>query len=1303
MTGLTGNLPPLSVEGNLCQNWNEWIQDFNIYMTASGYDSLKEFRKVSIFLHFIGKPALKIFNSFNQDIKTVTLETVISCFADYFIPRKNVTIERHKFFTRLQSADENISEYVADLKNLSMSCEFDTLRESLVKDVLIFGLHNNWQQLKQHLLREDELSLDKALKICSSMELSKHRTEQLNNPSEEVLTVQTTKVSSSRSRKNSQSKSKWSSQRNTSQKRELSSAQKRNNNGKYVSSKSNNCTRCGQIHKFKCPAFGVQCNNCKNYNHFAKFCKSKSVKVVSIESNNESETDQLFVGTVYTISNNSSQTWQIDLYINNIPISCLLDTGAQANIMSLHNLLKLKVSEASIIKKNTTKLMSIHSIDIPTLGTCSLRCCYKNSIEVITFFIVDFDCITVLGLASCQQLNLLQRVNVVNNNSSHSVLKYYNDIFEGLGCLPIKCHIHINNEVEPIIDAPRKIPFALYEQLRKELDNMCYLKVIERIASPTSWVSSIVIVKKKNNKLRICLDPRNLNRAISRSHYPLPTFEAVKTQLSGTKFFSTLDANSGFWMIPLDEKSSELCTFNTPFGRYKFLRLPYGLNCAPEIFHRIITELFSDIVGVIVYIDDLIITGTTLEEHNQRLKKVLDRAREVNLKFNKSKCIIGVTEVKFLGHVFNSEGVKPDPDKIKAIVNMPSPKSVKDLQRFLGMINYLSSYIPKLADETTLLRSLLKKNTSWVWDENYESMFNKVKNSITTAPVLSYYDPSIPLTLSVDASQFAVGAVILQNDKPCAYASQTLTSAQQNYAQIEKELYAIVFGCKRFHQYLYGQVVKVQTDHKPLVSLFKKALHSVPTRLQRMMLNIQSYHLNVEYVPGKLMVLADTLSRAPLPDSDEDNIDEELILQVQVFSENLAIGKQYLDKIKNETLNDSILQKIKNICKSGWPLNKSLLENSLKPFWTFRDEIHVIDDLVFKGNCLVVPTKLRSDMLKLIHEGHMGIERCRNQIKDVLFWPGISNDIKNIVESCEVCLKYRNNNAKEPMISHAVPDLPWQKLGIDLFHHNDKTYLLVVDYYSKFIEIAHLSKGSHAKLVITQLKSIFARFGIPMEIISDNGPPFNAAEFKLFCSDWGINIVTSSPNYPQSNGLAERCVQIVKKLLKKSSDTGTDPYIALMQYRNTANNSLCSPAQLLMSRNLRTKIPIKLSSLKPKLVEVENHNKQISTKTDKVMSHYNKNTKQLSQLKQNDKILFKIKPNSTWSNGKIVEVCAQPRSYRVEADNGKIYRRNRKFIIKSALKSENKNKNEKSIEINLQAETKNRFGRNIVKPKRFLN
>lgn len=201
------------------------------------------------------------------------------------------------------------------------------------------------------------------------------------------------------------------------------------------------------------------------------------------------------------------------------------------------------------------------------------------------------------------------------------------------------------------------MPFPLYNQLSEELNNMCLTKVIEKVTTPTEWVNSIVIVVKKNNKLRICLDPRNFNKAIKRSHYPLPTFEVIKTQLSNAKYFSTLDANSGFWMIPLDEESSNLCTFNTPFGRYKFCRLPYSLNCAHEIFHRIMSELFSGLEGVNVYVDDIIVTGSANEQHVERLEKVFNKAREVNLKFNKSKCSFGVTKVKFLGHIFNSEGV----------------------------------------------------------------------------------------------------------------------------------------------------------------------------------------------------------------------------------------------------------------------------------------------------------------------------------------------------------------------------------------------------------------------------------------------------------------------------------------------------------------------------------------------------------------------------------------------------------------------------------------------------------------------
>ncbi|XP_050548981.1 uncharacterized protein K02A2.6-like [Daktulosphaira vitifoliae] len=1305
-TGLTGNIQPLSLDGNLSLNWSEWIQEFNIYLSATGYDSLSEQRKVSIFLHFIGKQSLKIFNSFNIDINKAKLEEVIILFSNYFIPKKNVTIERHKFFTRLQSVDESISEYVADLKNRSMSCEFDNLRESLIKDVLIFGLHNKWQQIKQNLLKEDGLTLDRAMEICTSIELSKQHMEDLvvGSKEENVLAIQARRESNQKrsdnrnQRKSSQSLTRYTNFKNTSN--------VQNNN---------TCTRCGQKHKYKCPAIGVKCNTCNRFNHFAKYCKSKAVRTVI-----ESPTDNFFIGTintnVNTVNNNveNNLVWLVDLYINNEILKCQIDTGAQVNIISINNFLKLNLKESLINKNIKVKLMSIHSKVIPAVGSCNIKCGYKNKFEDLVFYIVNFDCTTILGLPTCSKLNLIQRINYLSDSENFTLVSY-KDIFEGLGSLPIKCHIHVDPSVQPIIDAPRKIPFSLYSQLSEELEIMCNNKVIEKVTKPTSWVSSIVLVVKKNKKLRICLDPRNLNKAIKRSHYPLPNFEVIKTQLSQANFFSTLDANSGFWMIPLDEESSNLCTFNTPFGRYKFCRLPYGLNCAPEIFHRIMTEMFSDIEGAIVYIDDIIVMGSTKEEHDERLKKVFGRAREMNLKFNKNKCKFGVTEVKFLGHVFNNQGVSPDPDKIKAIINMSSPNSVKELQRFLGMLNYLSSYIPNLADETASLRSLLKKDTTWLWDENYETIFKKVKQCITTPPVLAYFNPSLPIKLSVDASQFAVGAVIMQSNKPCAYASQSLNMTQQNYAQIEKELYAIVFGCQRFHQYLYGQTVQVETDHKPLVTLFNKPLHSVPIRLQRMMLKIQSYDLKVDYIPGKQLVLADTLSRAPLHDVDTNDLEEELVAHVKSFTENLAIEETQLEKIKKETANDLVLKKIIQVYLTGWPTNKNLVEDCLKPYWCYRDEINVIDNLVFKGHCLVIPHSLRSQMLNLIHEGHMGIERCRNQIKDVLFWPNITNDIKNIVESCEICMKYHKGNKREPMISHPIPDLPWQKLGVDFFHYNNKTYLLVVDYFSKYVEVTLLVNGSYAKVVISQLKTIFARFGIPLELISDNGPPYNSQEFKCFTSDWGIKHITTSPNYPQSNGLAERSIQTVKKLLKKAMDSGKDPHIALLQYRNTPKGKLCSPAQLLMSRNLRTKIPVTNSFLKPKLVNTDIYKNLIFNKNKNSKYYYNKKSKQLSDLVINDNILFKLKSDSDWSPGKIIKICNEPRSYIIQNDIGQKYRRNRKHIIKSAIKHNdylldnnvktNKENNifnkDLNTTVNRQPEI-NRYGRKIVKPKRYL-
>lgn len=317
---------------------------------------------------------------------------------------------------------------------------------------------------------------------------------------------------------------------------------------------------------------------------------------------------------------------------------------------------------------------------------------YKDKTHHLSFVVVPKDVPALLGLATCERLNLVRRVLVVeetNNTEYDSILREYEDVFKGLGCLPGVHNIQVDETVPPVVHPCRKVPFALKHQLKEELDRMESLGVIRKIDEPTEWVSSLVIVDKKNGKLRICLDPRDLNRAIRREHFKLPTCEEIMAQFANAKYFSKLDPSSGFWQLKLDDVSSMLCTFNTPHGRYCFLRLPFGVASAPEVYHKTVHMIYEHMDGVDTSMDEIIVWGASKEEHDARLKKVLEATRSANLKLNREKCQFGVTELTFLGDIVSSEGVRPDPMKVSAIEHMPRPQCKKDVQRFMGMLNRL--------------------------------------------------------------------------------------------------------------------------------------------------------------------------------------------------------------------------------------------------------------------------------------------------------------------------------------------------------------------------------------------------------------------------------------------------------------------------------------------------------------------------------------------------------------------------------------------------------------------------------------
>ena len=495
--------------------------------------------------------------------------------------------------------------------------------------------------------------------------------------------------------------------------------------------------------------------------------------------------------------------------------------------------------------------------------------------------------------------------------------------------------------------------------------------IITKVEQPTKWVNPIVVVKKPNGDVRICLDSVKLNKSIQREHYPLKTVEKVAASLGDAKIFTTLDVTSGFYQIKLAEKSTWLTTFNTPFGRYKFERLPFGIVSAPDVFQRTMAQMFEDIEGCEVFVDDLLVWGKSEQEHNERLKNVMERAAEIDLKFNKEKCKINQKEVKYVGHTFGSDGLKPSADRVQAILDMPLPQDRKSLQRFMGMVNYLNKFIPNLSSVSKPLRELLN-HSEWHWIKKQQEAYDILISLIVQTPVLKYFDINAAVTVSVDAYSEGLGACLLQGNQPVAHASRALNNDEKNYAQIEKEMLAIVYGTNKFHQYIYGKIVIVETDHKPLESLFKKPLCKAPQRIQRMVLRVQHYDFTVKYSPGNTLYIADTLSRASQSGESEQGNDE---FEVHLL---VPISKENVEEFKKETESDVLLSKLKEVVLAGWPEKISEVEPDLQIYWNFREELCICDGLLLKGYRLITPSSLRTEMLDKIHSSHLGTKKCLN-------------------------------------------------------------------------------------------------------------------------------------------------------------------------------------------------------------------------------------------------------------------------------------------------------------------------------------
>ena len=527
---------------------------------------------------------------------------------------------------------------------------------------------------------------------------------------------------------------------------------------------------------------------------------------------------------------------------------------------------------------------------------------------------------------------------------------------------------------------------------------------------------------------------------------------------------------------------------------------------------------------------------------------------------------------------------------------------------------------------------------------------------------MSFYDPNQETVVAADSSSYGLGGVLMQKFngvlKPICYASRSLTATEQRYAQIEKEALALTWACEKFRTYLIGLSFHLQTDHKPLVALFgTKNLDELPPRIQRFRMRMMWFDYKVVYIPGKLLSIADALSRSPIcfVATAEDDLISEVEDHVNNVVTNFPASDKMLQTIRDELLADPICSTVIKYCEGGWPSSRSVC-HVLQTFYQVRDDLAHQKGLLLKGDRIVIPLALQKEILNKLHQSHQGITKSRARARTV-WWPGLSGDIKSFVMNCSVCAQLRTNPT-EPLISSELPECSWQKVACDLFNFNNAVYLLVIDYFSRWIEIALLDKGTTADYVISHLKSTFAKFGIPNELRSDGGAQFLSFTFQKFANCYGFVHTFSSPRYPRSNGEAERAVQTVKNLLKICND----PYLALLALRTSPLKTGYSPSELLMGRELHTTVPAVPIVLEPKwsfLCDFKRKEKRV--KINEKMNFDQRHQVRELPLLQDDSYVYVDDGYYDNKRDRIVRPADQPRSYVVDISPNRVIR-SRKYL-----------------------------------------
>ena len=922
-----------------------------------------------------------------------------------------------------------------------------------------------------------------------------------------------------------------------------------------------------------------------------------------------------------------------------------------------------------------------------TEGTClgNLRSAHAieavESVEEEKTESVDGSVINELMGNLPDELTAEQRTNVRN------LLVKYDDIFSKHEYDIGRTHLveyHIDTgSSRPIRQPLRRQPLKHLDAIDENVSSMLEHGIIEPAASP--WASNVVIVAKKDGSLRFCVDYRAINSVTYKDSYPLPLIDNCLNAMSGASWFSTLDLRAGYHNIPVAEKDRDKTAFITRRGCWRYTVMPFGVTCAPSVFQRLMDLVLAGLSYeyCLVYLDDIIIYARTFDEHLRRLEAVFSRLRWARLKLKPSKCSLLQRKVSFLGHNVSEAGVEMQSEKIKAVLDWPTPKNLHDVRSYLGLCGYYRRFISGFANVAAPLHALTAKGVRFEWKWEHQQAFEQLKTCLTTAPVLAMPNNEDPYILDTDASDIGLGAVLsqVQNgvERVIAYASRTLQKPERNYETTRKELLAVVYGLKQFRQYLLGRPITIRVDHAAL-SWLRRTAEPLP-QLARWLTLIEQYDYTVVHRPGKRHSNADALSRrgeAAEEVEGERQVYRSSAIQVEKDgNDSDLLAGENLAKAQQEDPEIGPIVKCRLEKESQPPIDDFLAESEeTKMLWSQWNQLFVRNGIVYRKysskngkqnySQLLIPSCLKTEAIRRCHTGmtggHLGTKKTIDQIQRRFFWVKWRADVGRYCRRCPECCSYhRGKLPRSGLLQPIIAGAPFERLSIDLTGPHCKSdrgniwIMTCADPFTKWVEAFPLRNKEAETVAKVLVEQVFTRFGVPIALLSDNGKEVDSGIMRAVCRLLEIDKLHTTSYKASTNAAVERFHKTMNTMLGKvvsenQKDWDTRLPFVMAAYRASRHESTgYSPNLLTLGREVRAPVDIVMDLPNPDGPS-DNYDNYVEKLQTRMKDSYRLVREQIGRSAERNKRYYDLRVRSRKYNIGDWVYYYNPRTYRGRQD-----------------------------------------------------